>query len=91
MSDFYRRRRTAIKDTCALFAFFLGMTWSAPVAWPYLDLGVTHGNMTRGIAAFVAVVLAIALTAGVCGLALGACGGLLWERRHRAHRITHES
>lgn len=89
MSDFYRRRRTAIKDVSALVAFFLGMTWSGLFTWPLLGADITRRGMTHGIATFVAIVLTVAVAAGACGLALGSCGAVLWERHHRAHRRTH--
>jgi ribosomal protein S18 acetylase RimI-like enzyme len=86
MSDFYRRRRVVIKDATALLTFFLGFVWSGAFAWPFLADQVDQGDMTRGLAYFLAAVLGSALVTGVIGLETGNFLGSLWERYHKHHR-----
>ncbi len=86
MSDFYRSRRIAIKDTTALFTFFIGFVWSGAFVWPYMENQIDQGDMTRGLAYFLAEVLGCALVTGFIGLETGNMLGGLWERYHKRHR-----
>jgi len=86
MSDFYRRRRVVIKDMTALLTFFLGFVWSGAFAWPFLANQVDDGNMIRGLAYFLSVVLATGIVMGLIGLEAGNLLGGLWERYHKHHR-----
>jgi GNAT superfamily N-acetyltransferase len=86
MSDFYRRRRVAIKDTVALLTFFIGFFWSGAFVWPFLTDQLDHGDMARGLAYFLGAVLGSAIVAGAIGLETGNVLGSLWERYHRHHR-----
>ena len=86
MSDFYRRRRIAIKDATALFTFFVGFFWSGAFVWPFLTNQLDQGDMARGLAYFLGAVLGTALVAGALGLETGNMIGVLWERYHRNHR-----
>ncbi len=88
MSDFYRVRRTTIKDTTALLAFFVGFAWSGALAWPFLTSQVDRGEMIRGLAYFLAVVLATAIIAGWLGLEAGSALGGMWEKYHRRRRAA---
>jgi ribosomal protein S18 acetylase RimI-like enzyme len=88
MSDFYRRRRVAIKDGTALLLFFLGFVWSGAFVWPFLGVQVNQGEMIRGLAYFLAAVLACAVVAGLIGLETGNLLGGLWERYHKQHRAV---
>lgn len=90
MSEFYRRRRIAIKDATALFTFFLGYVYSGPFAWRLLRTQLDRGDMTRGLSDLLAAVLATALVAGVVGLELGTVLGAAWERMHRARRARRD-
>jgi GNAT superfamily N-acetyltransferase len=86
MSEFYQRRRIAIKDGTALFAFFLGYVWSGVFAWPFLTAEIDRGNMIGGLGLFLTAVLATGLATGVVGLEAGSAIGSLWERYHRIRR-----
>ncbi|MDQ2891197.1 MAG: GNAT family N-acetyltransferase [Gemmatimonadota bacterium] len=89
MSDYYRRRRVMIKDGAALMTFFLGFVWSGAFAWPMLADGVDQGDMTRGLAYFLAAVLGSGILAGLVGLETGSVVGGIWERYHRQHRSAY--
>lgn len=93
MSEFYERRRTAIKDGTALFAFFLGYVCSGAFAWPFLRAELDHGDMIRGLGYFLGAVLVTGLAAGALGLETGSALGGVWERYHRFRRarIRHTS
>lgn len=86
MSDFYRRRRIAIKDATALLTFFVGFFWSGAFVWPFLTNQLDQGDMARGLAYFLGAVLGTAIVAGAIGLEAGNMIGLLWEHYHRNHR-----
>lgn len=86
MSDFYRRRRVVIKDATALFTFFLGFVWSGAFVWPFLANQVDQGDMIRGLAYFLALVLGSGIVMGLVGLEAGNVMGRIWERYHKQHR-----
>lgn len=86
MSDFYRSRRIAIKDTTALLTFFIGFAWSGAFVWPFMENQIDRGDMTRGLAYFLAAVLGCAIVTGLIGLETGNVLGGLWERYHKQHR-----
>ena len=86
MSDFYRRRRVVIKDATALLTFFLGFVWSGAFAWPFLTNQLDQGDITRGLAYFLSVVLGTGILMGLIGLETGNLLGGLWERYHKHHR-----
>jgi GNAT superfamily N-acetyltransferase len=90
MSDFYRRRRVVIKDATALLTFFLGFVWSGAFAWPFLADQVDQGDMIRGLAYFLSVVLGTGIVMGLIGLEAGNLLGGVWERYHKHHRNHHE-
>lgn len=90
MSDFYRRRRVVIKDATALLTFFLGFVWSGAFAWPFLADQVDQGDMIRGLAYFLSVVLGSGIVMGLIGLEVGNLLGGVWERYHKHHRTHHE-
>lgn len=62
---------------------------SAPIAWPYIKAGFDGGDPTKGVFRFVLVVFSSGIVCGALGLALGAVGGLVWERVHRRRRLSH--
>jgi len=86
MSDFYRRRRVVIKDATALLTFFLGFVWSGAFVWPFLADQVDQGDMIRGLAYFLALVLGTGIVTGLIGLEAGNLLGGVWERYHKHHR-----
>jgi GNAT superfamily N-acetyltransferase len=86
MSDFYRRRRVAIKDATALLTFFVGFFWAGAFVWPFLTDQLDQGDMARGLAYFLGAVLVTAILTGAIGLEAGNILGVLWERYHRTHR-----
>lgn len=86
MSDFYRSRRIAIKDTTALLTFFIGFVWSGAFVWPFMENQIDQGDMTRGLAYFLGAVLVCAILTGAIGLETGNVLGGLWERYHKHHR-----
>lgn len=86
MSDFYRRRRVAIKDATALLTFFLGFVWSGAFVWPFLADQVDQGDMIRGLAYFLSAVLGAGIVTGLIGLEAGNLLGGVWERYHKHHR-----
>ncbi len=90
MSDFYRRRRVVIKDATALLTFFLGFVWSGAFAWPFLADQVDQGDMIRGLAYFLSLVLGTGIVMGLIGLEAGNLLGGVWERYHKHHRDHRE-
>ncbi|MEO7102602.1 MAG: GNAT family N-acetyltransferase [Gemmatimonadaceae bacterium] len=86
MSDFYRSRRIAIKDTTALLTFFIGFVWSGAFVWPFMENQIDQGDMIRGLAYFLAAVLGCAILTGFLGLEVGNLLGSVWERYHKMHR-----
>jgi GNAT superfamily N-acetyltransferase len=90
MSDFYRRRRVVIKDATALLTFFLGFFWSGAFAWPFLADQVDQGDMIRGLAYFLSLVLGTGIVMGLIGLEAGNLLGGVWERYHKHHRESRE-
>ncbi|HWG34817.1 MAG TPA: GNAT family N-acetyltransferase [Gemmatimonadaceae bacterium] len=90
MSDFYRRRRVVIKDATALLTFFLGFVWSGAFAWPFLADQVDQGDMIRGLAYFLSLVLGTGIVMGFIGLEAGNLLGGVWERYHKHHRHDRE-
>lgn len=90
MSDFYRRRRVVIKDATALLTFFLGFVWSGAFAWPFLADQVDQGDMIRGLAYFLSLVLGTGIVMGLIGLEAGNLLGGVWERYHKHHRESRE-
>lgn len=86
MSEFYQRRRVAIKDSTALCTFFLGYVFAAAFAWPLLKDQLDHGDMIRGLGYLLVAVLLTGLIAGAIGLEAGSVLGAAWERYHRLHR-----
>jgi GNAT superfamily N-acetyltransferase len=90
MSDFYRRRRVVIEDATALLTFFLGFVWSGAFAWPFLADQVDQGDMIRGLAYFLSLVLGTGIVMGLIGLEAGNLLGGVWERYHKHHRESRE-
>lgn len=86
MSDFYRSRRIAIKDTTALLTFFIGFVWSGAFVWRFMESQIDQGDMARGLAYFLAAVLGCAILTGLLGLEAGNLLGGVWERYHKVHR-----
>jgi len=86
MSDFYQRRRTAIKDATALLTFFLGYVFAGAFAWPLLKAELDRGDIVRGLSYILATALITGVVAGGIGLEIGAALGCAWEQYHRAHR-----
>ena len=91
MSEFYQRRRVAIKDGTALCTFFLGYVFAAAFAWPLLKVQLDHGDMIRGLGYLLVAVLVTGLVAGAVGLEVGSALGAGWERYHRFRRTRTRS
>lgn len=83
MSEFYLIRRNSIADLSAFFGFLVGFLGSAPIAWPFLQVGFQTGEITKGFAYFIAIICGAGVVCGAAGLVLGRAGGWLWERGHR--------
>lgn len=86
MSEFYQRRRIAIKDSTALFTFFLGYVFAGAFAWPLLKAELDRGDMLRGLGYLFVAVLLTGLVAGGVGLEVGSALGAAWEQYHRFRR-----
>lgn len=86
MSEFYQRRRVAIKDSTALCTFFLGYVFAGAFAWPLLKSELDQGDIVRGLGYLLLAVLLIGLVAGAVGLEVGSALGAGWERYHRSRR-----
>lgn len=86
MSEFYKQRRTSIKDGVGLVAFIFGWFAAAPFAWPYISAGFDNGDPAKGVLRFFFVVLAVGMASGALGLVLGTVSGWAWERVHRSRR-----
>lgn len=83
MSEFYLVRRNSIADMTAFFGFLVGFLGSAPIAWPFLQVGFQTGEITKGFAYFISIICGAGVVCGAIGLVLGRAGGWLWERGHR--------
>ena len=86
ISEFYRLRRTAIKDIAAYLGFLVGFIGSAPFAWGLLAVQLDAGRFARGLWYFFGIVTTAGIFAGIAGMGLGAAAGLLWEQLHRYRR-----
>ena len=86
MSEFYKLRRTVIKDVTAFCGFLIGLLGSTPIAWRYLAVQLEANGLVRGLWYFFAVITVAAVLAGIVGLAAGHIMGRLWERYHRHRR-----
>ena len=91
MSEFYQRRRVAIKDSTALCTFFLGYVFAGAFAWPLLKDQIDRGDMIRGLGYLLVTVLVTGLVAGAVGLEVGTALGAGWERYHRFRRARTRS
>lgn len=90
LSEFYLLRRSAIADATAVLGFLAGFVGSAPIAWPYLQVGFQTGEITEGFAYFIGVICGSGVAGGVAGLALGTGAAWFWERGHRTLRRARE-
>lgn len=86
MSEFYSLRRNAITDMSAFFGFLLGFLGSAPIAWPYLQVGFQTAEIVKGFAWFIGITFGAGVVLGVAGLGVGRALGWLWENSHRVVR-----
>ncbi len=86
ISEFYKLRRTAIKDIASYLAFLSGFIGAAPFAWGLLAAQLESGSFATGLWYFFAIVIAAGVFAGVIGLGLGTAAGLAWELLHRSRR-----
>ena len=86
ISEFYKLRRTAIKDIASYLAFLAGFIGAAPFAWGLLASQLETGSFVTGLWYFFAIVIAAGIFAGVIGLGLGTAAGLIWELFHRSRR-----
>lgn len=87
MSDFYQRRRIAIKDATALCTFFLGYVFAGAFAWPLLKAGLDRGDIVSGLSYILAAALVTGVISGGIGLEIGAALGCAWEQHHRSRRV----
>lgn len=88
MSDFYERRRIAIKDATALLTFFLGYVFAGAFAWPLLKAELDRGDIVRGLGFILGAALFTGVVAGGIGLEIGSALGCAWERYHRSRRAA---
>jgi hypothetical protein len=85
-SEFYKLRRTAIKDLSAYCGFLLGFLGSAPLAWELLAGQLDQGSFARGLWYFFGIVFGAGIFSGIAGLGIGFVVGLSWEQIHRYRR-----
>jgi len=85
-SEFYKMRRTAIKDLSAYCGFLLGFLGSAPLAWELLAGQLDEGRFARGLWYFFGIVTGAGIFSGIAGLGIGFVIGLSWEQIHRYRR-----
>jgi hypothetical protein len=85
-SEFYKLRRTAIKDLSAYCGFLLGFLGSAPLAWELLAGQLGEGKFARGLWYFFGIVTGAGIFSGIAGLGVGFVVGLSWEQIHRYRR-----
>lgn len=85
-SEFYKLRRTAIKDLSAYCGFLLGFLGSAPLAWELLAGQLDEGKFARGLWYFFGIVTGAGIFSGIAGLGIGFVVGLSWEQIHRYRR-----
>jgi GNAT superfamily N-acetyltransferase len=86
MSEFYSLRRNAITDMSAFFGFLIGFLGSAPIAWPYLQVGFQSQEIVKGFAWFIAITFGSGVALGILGLGVGRILGSIWEGGHRVVR-----
>jgi len=86
MSEFYTLRRNAITDMSAFFGFLIGFLGSAPIAWPYLQVGFQTQEIVKGFAWFIVIICGSGVALGIIGLGVGRIIGSVWEGSHRALR-----
>jgi predicted N-acetyltransferase YhbS len=86
MSEFYSLRRNAITDMSAFFGFLIGFLGSAPIAWPYLQVGFQSQEIVKGFAWFIGITFGSGVALGILGLGVGRIIGSAWEGSHRIVR-----
>ena len=86
MSEFYTLRRNAITDLSAFFGFLIGFLGSAPIAWPYLQVGFQTQEIVKGFTWFIVITFGSGVALGVIGLGVGRLIGSVWEGSHRVVR-----
>lgn len=86
MSEFYALRRNAITDLSAFFGFLIGFLGSAPIAWPFLQVGFQTQEIVKGFAWFIVITLGSGVLLGAAGLGVGRGIGWLWENSHKVIR-----
>lgn len=86
MSEFYFLRRNAITDLSAFFGFLIGFIGSAPIAWPYLQVGFQTQEIVKGFAWFIVITFGAGVALGIIGLGVGRIIGSAWESGHRMVR-----
>ena len=86
MSEFYSLRRNAITDLSAFFGFLVGFLGSAPIAWPYLQVGFQTQEIVKGFTWFIGITFGAGVIIGVLGLGVGRAIGWLWESSHKVVR-----
>jgi GNAT superfamily N-acetyltransferase len=86
MSEFYSLRRDAITDLSAFFGFLIGFLGSAPIAWPYLQVGFQTQEIVKGFTWFIGITFGSGVLLGVLGLGVGRAIGWLWEYSHKIVR-----
>ena len=86
MSEFYSLRRNAITDMSAFFGFLIGFLGSAPIAWPYLQVGFQSQEIVKGFAWFIGITFGSGVALGILGLGVGRILGSIWEGGHRVVR-----
>ena len=86
MSEFYSLRRNAITDVSAFFGFVIGFLGSAPIAYPYLQVGFQSQEIVKGFAWFIGITFGSGVLLAVLGLGVGRAIGWLWENSHKVVR-----
>jgi hypothetical protein len=87
-NNFYEPRRDALVWGFAIGGGVLGGLWWGLATWGVVLFGMRRGNTNRGFLDFEVATLCGAITGAVVGSVIGLAVGDLWERRHRAARLS---
>ena len=86
MSEFYRERRSSIRNVTSYVAFLVGFVLAGPYGWTLLRQDVEAYEFAHGVFRMVVALLGGGAALGIVGIGVGAVLGWIWERRHRRSR-----
>jgi len=90
VSEYYARGRAVFADATSFIFFLVGFVAAGGFGWPALRFAFETGAYDRGLAVFVARLLAGGLAAGLLGYVVGALSGRLWQAIHQLRRARRE-